>query len=140
RQGTVAGTGASGAGIGRPGRRAAGAGAVADRLRRRQQAVRPFRRRPPGLPDQRHVGLRPGQEDLAALIAIYAEELAEYPLDVVRDACRTWARREKWFPAWADLRALCEERVMKRRDLLMALRRSDAARPRDKMRRKVLEG
>ena len=64
-----------------------------------------------------------GQADLVAQIAIYAEELTEYPIDVVREACRWWAAREKWFPSWAELRAACDERVMKRRAILAGLRR-----------------
>lgn len=64
-----------------------------------------------------------GQDDLVAQIAIYAEELTEYSIDVVRDACRAWAKHERWFPAWADLRTACEERVMKRRAILSGLRR-----------------
>ena len=64
-----------------------------------------------------------GQDDLVAQIAIYADELSEYPADVVRDVCRWWAAREKWFPTWAELRQACDERVMKRRAILMGLRR-----------------
>lgn len=63
------------------------------------------------------------QADLTAQIAIYAEELTEYPIDVVRESCRWWAAREKWFPSWAELRDACEERVMKRRAILTGLRR-----------------
>ena len=63
------------------------------------------------------------QDDLKAQIAIYAEELTEYPIDVVRDACRWWGKWEKWFPAWAELREICDERVMKRRAILTGLRR-----------------
>ena len=64
-----------------------------------------------------------GQDDLVAQIAIYAEELTEYPIDVVRESCRWWAAREKWFPSWTELRDACEERVMKRRAILTGLRR-----------------
>ena len=63
------------------------------------------------------------QEDMVAQIAIFSEELSQYPLDVVRDACRAWARTEKWFPSWAELRERCEERVMKRRAILLGLKR-----------------
>ncbi len=63
------------------------------------------------------------QEDLSIQIAVYAEELSQFPIDVVRDACAYWARNEKWFPSWTELRAECEERVSKRRAFLMGLRR-----------------
>ncbi len=62
-------------------------------------------------------------DDLVAQIAIYVEELAGYPIDVVRAACRGWAAIEKWFPAWAELRVLCDERVANRRNLLGAVNR-----------------
>ena len=63
------------------------------------------------------------QPDLVAQIALYAEGLTEYPPDVARDTCRSWAQTQKWFPSWTELRAGCEERAMKRREYLTALRR-----------------
>ena len=62
-------------------------------------------------------------EDMTFQIALIADELSAYPLDVVRDACRFWADTTIFFPSWAELRHLCEERVLKRRCLLNALRR-----------------
>ncbi len=62
-------------------------------------------------------------EDLTLQIAVMAEELSAYPLDAVRDACRVWPRGHKFFPTWAELRELCEERVLFRRALARALRR-----------------
>lgn len=50
----------------------------------------------------------------------YAEELSRYPDDVVVWACREWVRlgeQGKWWPSWAELRALCERRVERRRAL-----------------------
>ncbi len=64
----------------------------------------------------------PTAEDLALQIDSLATEMTEYPIDVARGACKAWARAEKFFPAWAELRALCEERVMLRRSLARALR------------------
>ncbi len=61
-------------------------------------------------------------EDLTVQIAAMAEELCPYPLDAVLDSCRAWARSEKFFPTWAELRVLCEERVLFRRALARALR------------------
>lgn len=62
-----------------------------------------------------------GDDDIKFQIAVMAEELVRYPLDVVRDACRFWPTRNKFFPAWQELREMCEERVLKRRCLLEAL-------------------
>ncbi len=62
------------------------------------------------------------REDLIVQIAAMTEEACAYPLDVVRDACRAWARSEKFFASWAELRQLCEERALYRRALARALR------------------
>lgn len=61
--------------------------------------------------------------DTELLLGIMAEELADYPADVVRDSCRFYTKRNKWFPSWSELQELCEERALKRRVLLNALRR-----------------
>lgn len=67
------------------------------------------------------------QDDLVAQIAIYSEELGDYPIDVVRGACRDWAEHEKWFPSWSELRAPCELAVRWRRDVLRVLQEVGAA-------------
>ncbi len=59
---------------------------------------------------------------MAFQLAIYADELANYPQDVVIDALRCWAESEQWWPAWAPLKALLDDRVKKRRALRQALR------------------
>lgn len=64
-----------------------------------------------------------GQQDMVFQIAVMAEELSAYPLDVVRNACRVWSASNTFYPSWAELRELCEERVLRRRCLLDALRR-----------------
>ncbi len=61
-------------------------------------------------------------EDLALQIETIATELTDYPLDVAREACNASARGQKFFPAWAELRALCEDGVCFRRGLVHALR------------------
>jgi hypothetical protein len=55
--------------------------------------------------------------DLEMLAHVYAEELANYPPDVIRAACRGWARREKWWPSWAELKD-CLDRAVRRRQAL----------------------
>lgn len=56
-------------------------------------------------------------EDIKMLIVAFAEELAAYPPDVVRYACQTWKANNVFFPAWSELREICEAAVMMRRDL-----------------------
>lgn len=41
--------------------------------------------------------------DTKTMVASYAEELQEYPADVVRYVLKMSARNSKWFPAWAEL-------------------------------------
>jgi hypothetical protein len=54
--------------------------------------------------------------------AIYAQELREFPADVVVEACRNWSRREKWWPAVAEILAECQKLVRWRRRTRDALR------------------
>jgi hypothetical protein len=64
-------------------------------------------------------------EDVAARIAIFAGRLGAYPADVALEAIRRWGNSEKWFPAWAELRARCDMLGSKRmvvRDAVMAAR------------------
>lgn len=44
----------------------------------------------------------------------YAEELAEFPSDVIVEACRRWADGNRWWPAWADLKRECDRLSAKR--------------------------
>lgn len=44
----------------------------------------------------------------------YTEELAAYPQDVIREACRQSAASSRWWPAWADLKRECDRLVAKR--------------------------
>lgn len=61
------------------------------------------------------------KNDLDALVTIFADDLSAYPPDVVVDACKVWARENKWFPAWSELLDYLEPRVRKRRLMLDAL-------------------
>lgn len=45
--------------------------------------------------------------DTAARAAIFAEDLAEFPADVVAEAFRYWRRTEKWSPTVSDIRERC---------------------------------
>ena len=62
-------------------------------------------------------------DDTKFQLAVMAEELSEYPMDAVKDACRDIAKRSTFFPAWVELKALCDESVLKRRCLIRALER-----------------
>ena len=44
-----------------------------------------------------------GDTDTGILVRAYAEELAEYPADVVRYVLKAAAKNNKFFPAWAEL-------------------------------------
>lgn len=55
---------------------------------------------------------------------VYVDELTEFPLDVIDEACRKWARREKWFPSVSEIRAECQQLVRYRRLTRDALARA----------------
>jgi hypothetical protein len=63
----------------------------------------------------------------------YAEDLAEYPADVIDAGCGRWANGNRWWPAWADLKQECDRLVAKRlaehRALKAALDRQRRAKP-----------
>ena len=60
-------------------------------------------------------------DDYKAQAAIYADDLAEYPEDVILHVCRAMRRGQRIFPIVKEMRDACEERVEFRRDLLRQL-------------------
>jgi hypothetical protein len=58
---------------------------------------------------------------MEARLLVYAEDLAQYPADIVVDACRFWGRTEKFFPAWSELKDLLDVRVKRRKRLAAAV-------------------
>jgi len=60
-------------------------------------------------------------DDLQVMIAIYIENIAPYPADVVRHVLRTQSRHEKFWPAWQDLHTRLELYASYRKRLLFAL-------------------
>ena len=68
-------------------------------------------------------GRAEGERESAFGAEVLVNDLCDYPVDVVKAACDAWIDTPdgKWFPAWADLKALCEERVAPRRKLEKAL-------------------
>lgn len=66
-------------------------------------------------------------DDAAVTVAAYAEELSQYPADIVRAACRSWTRREPWWPSWAELKAELDRLARRRKALFAALRPGEIA-------------
>jgi hypothetical protein len=64
---------------------------------------------------------QPG-DDLAMILQVFAEECQNYPPDVVRHALRSWAKREVFFPALAEIRDELQRHAKRRRALLECLR------------------
>lgn len=80
--------------------------------------------------ERKTVGARQGEADQKLRGAAYADELAAYPADVIRAACRRWADGNRWWPAWADLKRECDrlaaKRIAEHRALEQALHRLTA--------------
>lgn len=62
------------------------------------------------------------QGNLNLTFAAYAEALIEYPPDVVITACQEWAQRERFWPALAEILAVCDRLASPRRRLREAVR------------------
>lgn len=60
-------------------------------------------------------------QDGKVLAMAYTDWLAAYPADVAKAACETWARTEKFFPAWAELQEPLDRLMQKRLMLRKAL-------------------
>ena len=61
------------------------------------------------------------QTDLKLMIAALADELADYPADVLTTAFRRWAKREKWSPSLAEIKAECDRFCRLRRSFAAAV-------------------
>jgi len=59
--------------------------------------------------------------DIAFQIAVYAEDLQEWPADVARKVLREWANTHPFWPTWADLVGVLEPVMRKRQALLDVL-------------------
>jgi hypothetical protein len=84
--------------------------------------------------ERRTVGAKQNEADQELRGAAYANDLAQYPADVIQVACQRWADSSRWWPAWADLKRECDrlaaKRIAEHRALEEALRRlSTPARP-----------
>jgi len=58
-----------------------------------------------------------GEDDMQAMTAVFVDDLAGYPPDVIATACRRWRRTQRFFPTPADLIAICDELFSRRRML-----------------------
>jgi hypothetical protein len=61
-------------------------------------------------------------QEVGLQVSIYAEDLACYPEDSVVGVLRQWATEHKWWPAWAEIKGLLDERCERRRAMREALR------------------
>jgi hypothetical protein len=61
------------------------------------------------------------EDDLEMLMAIFTDDVSEYPADVVVDACKTWGKANVFFPSWSELNELCDRRFRKRAAMSAAL-------------------
>lgn len=66
-------------------------------------------------------------DDMTLSLAVMADDLAEYPADVVRQACTALRQAQTFYPTISELRAACGERFDLRRRLLAALLAAEQA-------------
>jgi hypothetical protein len=64
------------------------------------------------------------ETDMKATLAGMVDGLREFPEDVVRDACRAYAKCHKWRPSLSELREFCWPRFRARESLRATLRRA----------------
>jgi hypothetical protein len=62
------------------------------------------------------------EQDIKVTLKAMAAGLAEFPEDVIRDACRSYAKCHKWRPSLSELREFCWPRFRARDSLRSALR------------------
>lgn len=60
--------------------------------------------------------------DVELMAGAYTQRLAQYPADVVAEACDGWSNREEFWPTWAELKAECDKRMRGRTQLRDALK------------------
>lgn len=66
------------------------------------------------------------QLDIQVTLKAMVAGLAEFPEDVIRDACRAYARCHKWRPSLSELREFCWPRFRARDSLRSVLRKAVA--------------
>jgi hypothetical protein len=58
------------------------------------------------------------QSQLKILMEDYIEDLSEFPLDLIQDACKEWRRNEKWWPKISELREIITKLHSERKNAL----------------------
>jgi hypothetical protein len=89
-----------------------------------QPAPRAFVAKSVALLAARTRGRAQGEGEARLVAATMVEDLGDYPEDVVAYAVSYWVaggQDGKWFPAWSELREICERRVRGRQRLKRAL-------------------
>lgn len=56
-------------------------------------------------------------------LAVYIEDLKQYPADIVLAVLWNWPACSKWWPDWVELHALLEELMKERRGVVEAARK-----------------
>lgn len=69
------------------------------------------------------VGRALGEDEARLKTAAFASKLADYPQAAISAALGRWADRNKFWPAWCELKALLDEEVGPRRRAAWAFRR-----------------
>jgi hypothetical protein len=64
------------------------------------------------------------ETDMKATLAGMVDGLREFPEDVIRDACRAYAKCHKWRPSLSELREFCWPRFRARESLRSTLRKA----------------
>jgi hypothetical protein len=67
-----------------------------------------------------------GEDDAELSYVTMASMLTEFPPDVIRDACQSWMKIEKWRPTLAEMRDYCWRRFRLRASIQYELRRAAA--------------
>ena len=60
-------------------------------------------------------------EELSLQLAVYTDELGQYPADIVVKVLRDWPKQSKWWPTWHELDIELEWRTNRRQFKLDAL-------------------
>lgn len=66
----------------------------------------------------------PGQEDMSFAMRVYADDLAEWPADVVKEVLSTQHKVSKFWPAWIELEERLKLKAWKRLKTRDALRQA----------------
>ena len=60
-------------------------------------------------------------DDALGQFGLFASKIEQFPADIARTVLTEWGNTKTFWPAWAELNILLDERVQKRYGLLTAL-------------------